>query len=370
MRDWTKLCARVAHGVLFGSAVVAVCGGCSTSGSFPAGATGSGDGTASAGFDVAATDATGQSETVGGPRSDAITGDTTPAPDVAPDAAIGDATGDAGVADATGADADGPKDAAADGPDVDFDLLDPPDAGAEVAADTAAPPSKGLEVVFAHTSSQLYKLEKNAFALVGNFAFTKNAGQVTDIALDDDGNLFAVTFNDVFACDKAIAKCTWLASLPQSFNGLTFVPKDVVLPGKPALIGVANSGEWNLIEVNGNTAKVTKLGAYGGFTSSGDAFSVAKVGTYATVKAGVLAFSDKLVQVDPATGAVLKTVGDTGVSDLWGVAWSAGVLYGFASSGKVYALDIATGKASTVPGLLVPNGVSWWGAGVSTRAAL
>lgn len=258
------------------------------------------------------------------------------------------------------------KDAAA-GDSIDFDLLDPEDA-AETVEDTQVALPKGLETVYAHSSDTLYKLDKGAFSLIGKFSFDKKFGQVTDIALDDAGDLYAVTFGDVFACDKSTASCKWLAALPQSFNGLTFVPKDVVLPGKSALIGIANSGDWNLIEVQNGTAKVTKLGSYGGFTSSGDAFSVDKVGTYATVKSGFMG-GDKLVQVNPATGAVLKTVGDCGVNDLWGVAWSQNVLYGFASSGGVYAIDINTGKAAPVPGLMVPNGVSWWGAGVSTRAA-
>ncbi|MSQ84251.1 MAG: hypothetical protein EXR77_15435 [Myxococcales bacterium] len=255
--------------------------------------------------------------------------------------------------------------------DVDYDLLDPADTvdSADTGpVDTGPVGGMGLEVVYAHSSSQLFKLDKGLFSLVGAFQFDKKSGQVTDIALDDDGDLFAVTFNDVFACDKGSASCKWLATLPQSFNGLTFVPKDVLVPGKAALIGIANSGDWNLIEVVGNTAKVTKLGAYGGFSSSGDAFSVEKVGTYATVKAG-FGGGDKLVQVNPATGSVIKTIGDCGVSDLWGVAWSSGVLYGFAATGGVYSIDVNTGKASSIAGMLVPNGISWWGAGVSTRAA-
>lgn len=263
------------------------------------------------------------------------------------------------------ADTQSPSDAAS-GPDIDYELLDPEDT-ADIAPDVPLLDS-GLAVVFAHSSTQLYRLESNVFTSVGTFQFDKAFGQVTDIALDDTGLLFAVTFDDLFQCDKASAKCKWLAALPQQFNGLTFVAKDVVTPGKPALIGIANSGDWNLITVTGTTATITKLGAYGGFSSSGDAFSVEGIGTYATVKSG-FGGTDKLVQVNPANGAVLKTVGDTGVSDLWGVAWSNQVLYGFSDDGKVYSLDIQTGKASTIPGLQVPK-VSWWGAGVSTRAAL
>lgn len=301
---------------------------------------------------------------------DGATADTKVSDGQASDGQLGDAQlGDAQVGDAQVGDgqlSDAPSSDAASAADIDYDLLDPEDT--DSAAPDLPPLNNGLAAVFAHTSSQLYRLENNVFTLVGTFSFNKAFGQVTDIALDDAGLLFAVTFNDLFQCDKTNAKCTWLASLPQQFNGLTFVPKDVVTPGQPALIGVANSGDWNLITVKGTTATIQKLGSYGGYASSGDAFSVEGVGTYATVKSG-FGGTDKLVQVNPANGAVLKTIGDTGVSDLWGIAWSNQVLYGFSDDGKVYSLNMQTGKASTIPGLQVPSG-SWWGAGVSTRAGL
>ena len=264
------------------------------------------------------------------------------------------------------------------------DLLDPADASlgpdssldndvdaAVAPADVAPPPlPSDLGTLYAHTSSTLYKLGATGFQLIGGFKYDKNGGEMTDIALDENGALFGVTFNDLFACDKATAACKWLAGLPQSFNGLTFVPKGTVKPNVGALIAIANSGSWNLVDVVGGKATITPLGQYGGgMGSSGDAVSVEGVGTYATVTA-IMAFSDKLVQVDPKTGAVLKTVGDTGVSGLWGVAWSAGTLYGFGSNGKVYAIDLKTGKATPSNALQVPPNVSWWGAGVSTRASI
>ncbi len=358
MRVWLDVGARIAAGVLF-------CAACSET---------QGTGSAAGGSDAKTSGETAAS-------SDAVAADTSRG--AQPDGGSQDAaSAEDATLDLTGSDvaetaAELPsfvKDAAAadDADSVDWDLLDPQDAAADlppdVQADTVPVVDKSLEVVYAHSSSQLYKFENKAFSLVGAFKFDKNSGQVTDIALDDTGALYAVTFGDVFACDKASAACKWLASLPQSFNGLTFVPKDAAVPGKAALIGIANSGDWNLIEVQGGAAKVTKLGAYGGFTSSGDAFSVEKVGTYATVKQGMFG-GDKLVEVNPATGQVIKTIGDCGVGDLWGIAWTGGVLYGFAAAGGVYAIDVKTGKASAIPGLMVPNGVSWWGAGVSTRAA-
>lgn len=254
-----------------------------------------------------------------------------------------------------------------EGPDIDYDLLDPEED--TVDGGPVVPVNPDLTTIYAHTSSELYKLDNNTFTKIGTFGFNKYPGSVTDIALDDKGKLFAVTFDELFQCETKTAKCTWLATLPQSFNGLTFVPPDTAVPGKSALIGIANSGDWNLITVGGGFATIKKLGSYGNLSSSGDAFSLEGSGTYATVKS-FGGSSDILVEVDPATGSVQKQIGPTGVDDLWGVAWSKGVMYGFSSGGAVYSIDLQTGKASTIPGLKVPSGVSWWGAGVSTRAAL
>ena len=251
--------------------------------------------------------------------------------------------------------------------DIDYDLLDPEDDADAAAPDVVANPD--LTTIFAHTSSTLYRLDPKGFSKINTFSFDKYGGSVTDIALDDKGLLYAITFDDLFQCQTKTAKCTWLASLPQSFNGLTFVPKGTASLAKAALIGIANSGDWNLIEVVAGTATVTKLGSYGGLSSSGDAFSVEGQGTYATTKS-FSASSDILVEVNPATGQVIKQIGPTGVSDLWGVAWSGGVMYGFAEAGGVYSIDLQTGKAVPAPGLFVPSGLKWWGAGVSTRAAL
>ena len=273
------------------------------------------------------------------------------------DAAPGADTGPADTAPDNGLD---PPDLAADAPD---NGLDPP----EVAADSGPIAGQDLDVLYAHTASTLYRFDKAGFTLVGQFGFDKNAGSVTDIALDEDGKLFAITFNDLFECNSKTAKCNWLAGLPQQFNGLTFVPEGV-LGAKAALIGIANSGTWNHLQVNGKTATVTPLGSYGGYGSSGDAFSVKGVGTLATVTSGFFK-SDELAVVDPATGKVKSIVGETGVTGLWGLAWQGGKVYAFGSDGGIYEVNPKTGKASKAAGISAPSGVSWWGAGVSTRAA-
>ncbi|MCO4762180.1 MAG: hypothetical protein KC502_11790 [Myxococcales bacterium] len=223
--------------------------------------------------------------------------------------------------------------------------------------------------MYAHTSSTLYRLElkTKSFVLVGKFTFDKSGSSVTDIALDRGSSLYAVTFGDLFVCKTTNAKCTWLMKLPTSFNGLTFVHKGTIYKEEDALIGVANDGGWYHVDYKANPPKLKKLGSYGtGYTSSGDAFSVLGVGTFATVKKSGVS-GDALVQVDPKTGKVLKNFGAIGASSLYGFAWWDGVFYGFASNGSVWDVDIKTGKGKKLTGFTIPK-VSWWGAGVSTEA--
>ncbi len=304
-------------------------------------------------------------------------------------AALADAgkSGDVSLLDATQSDAAADTGAAADGatvadasalpdvavgdseapdvaiPDMNWDELPDPDAQPDVDM------TKPVGQLYAQTSDSLYRLDTAAFTLVGKFTFDKSSGSVTDIALDRFGKLFAVTNHDLFICVTATAACKWLATLPGTgtFNGLTFVPTGTLNPTNETLIGIGTDGSWNKIDLVGSTTTVTKLGSYGsGWLSSGDAFSVEGIGTYATLKG--VSKTDSLAQIDPTNGKIISIIGETGVNQLFGLAWWNGVFYGVSNDGNIYTLDTTTGKASKVIGITTPKGVKWWGAGVSTRA--
>ena len=288
----------------------------------------------------------------------------------APDAAVDSAR----AADAAGA-ADAmpdPVDTAAtsDASDIDWSgLLDKDGTGDVEVPPVDAGAGGPVGQLYAHTSDALFRLDLTTKAIVevGKFTFDKSKGLVTDIAVDAGGKLYAVTYADVFVCGIANAKCTWIADLPSPFNGLTFVPKGTVDPAADVLIGIGETGSWNHIQITGGKTTIKKLGNYPtGWLSSGDAFSVDGIGTYATLKGK--SPTDTLVRVNPKTGAVDQFVGETGVDNLFGLAWWQGVFYAFSSSGIVYTLNVQTGAATPVQGIAVPKGVKWWGAGVSTRA--
>jgi len=226
--------------------------------------------------------------------------------------------------------------------------------------------------IYAHTSSRLYSwnpLNQAKPVPVEYFDFDTSAGDqsITDIAIDVDGHLYAVSFDTLYRCSAVNARCKTLASLPGQFNGFTLVPKGTVDATEEVLIGVGNSGTWNRITVSGSSASITQIGSYGGsYTSSGDAFSVTDLGTYASVKNG-FSDSDYLVKVDPVTGKVQSTVGTlTGYSSVYGLAGLWDKVYGFDAGGAILSLDLLSGQFNVV----VPanQGESWWGAGVSTRS--
>jgi hypothetical protein len=220
-----------------------------------------------------------------------------------------------------------------------------------------------MGAVYAHSSSQLYKIDPDTLdvTLVAAFGWPSGSDSMTDIALDKDANMVGISFNTVYAVNKDTAACTRLASLDRQFNGLSFIPGEEVGTGVEILVGAALDGSvWRIDETTGASTLVGNYG--GGMTSSGDIVSVTGFGTVATVKSG-LGGTDKLVRVDANTG-VATLIGDTGESDIWGLGFWKDKVYGFTEGGRFVLVDINSGDAQVV----TAGNVNWWGAGVTTSA--
>lgn len=239
--------------------------------------------------------------------------------------------------------------------------------------DDAAWPGVVLtNTVYAHTQDELYMFGVKGqldVALVGPFDFPPDASdaRMTDIAIDRYGVMWGIGFDDVFIVHPTTAECRRIAALPQSFNGLTLVPRGVLGGPSDALIGIdVDGGWWRLDLVHaGGVARVqtTYLGKYGAsWLSSGDAFSIEGVGTFASVDTGSGA-DDTLVTVDPATGAFDSVVTSlSGYGEVWGLAGWSGRAYAFDASGMVLVIDLANGAVIATKA----TGKAWWGAGVRT----
>jgi hypothetical protein len=220
-----------------------------------------------------------------------------------------------------------------------------------------------MGAVYAHSSTQLFKIDPDTLdvTLVAAFDWPSGSDEMTDIALDKDANMVGISFDTVYAVNKETAACTRLASLDRSFNGLSFVPADEVGTGVETLVGAAQDG--SVYRIDKTTGASSRIGNYGGgMSSSGDIVSVTGFGTVATVKRG-LGLTDWLVRLDANTG-VATVIGDTGVTDIWGLGFWKNKVYGFTDANEFVLIDIHTGAAEMVK----TGSVAWWGAGVTTSA--
>ena len=221
--------------------------------------------------------------------------------------------------------------------------------------------------VYAHTSGTLYRMDVTSYQVteVAPFGWPGDATstEMTDLAIDRWGVIYAVSFDDLFVCHAGTAQCIRLAGLPTSFNGLTWVPAGTIDPTNEVLIGISLAGEWFRLDVSGATATATPLGLYGGtYTSSGDSFSTVEIGNFASVnQEGV--DDDVLVEINPVTGAVIQPIGQlTGYSSVWGLAGWFDTVFAFDETGAILSVDISTGQST----LVNDSGIAWWGAGVRT----
>ena len=113
----------------------------------------------------------------------------------------------------------------------------------------------------------------------------------------------------------------------------------------------------------GSTSMNTDGSTSMGTGSTGDAFSIEGVGTYAAVNAPNVFDGNVIVEVDPSDGAVLLELATlTGYTTVYGVAGWAGSIFAFNSGGEILRIDPDTGMYE----LINDTPYAWWGAGVRT----
>ena len=249
-------------------------------------------------------------------------------------------------------------------PDHDGDGI--PDIGDVFPDDGTKPGSVIPAKIYAHGPNTLHTVDVVDYSIanIGPFTYPNgHNGSVTDVAIDRYGQLFAITFNDVFVCNPKTAACYWLGTLPDSYNGLTFIPAGTLQPDKDSLIGISQGGGWYHLKIMNGMAQAVQLGTYGpGYSSAGDSFSIETVGTFAAVNKNG-APGTVIVTVDPLTGKVASELATlNGYFSVYGLAGWEGLILAFDSSGNVLKVDPMT-KVVTPLG---NKGVGWWGAGVGT----
>jgi hypothetical protein len=231
----------------------------------------------------------------------------------------------------------------------------------DVITPDVAPPEP-VTVVYGHSPSVLYKLDPKTKAVttVGSFDCSSS---VIDLAIDENNKAFVTSFGAIYSLDLNTAKCKQISagSYP---NSLSFVPKGTLDPNAEALVGYFGS---TYVRIDTTTGQVSNVGALsGGYSSSGDIVSVKNGGTFLTVKGPSCA--DCLVQVDPKTGNLVQNYGSLGYTDVFGIAFWGGKVYGFTNGGELFEVSAQGNQIMTtiVPIPNKPPNLQFWGAGSST----
>lgn len=217
--------------------------------------------------------------------------------------------------------------------------------------------------VYGNSPDVLYKLDPDTkqVTTIGPF---QGCDSVIDIALDKDSNLYGTTFAGLYRIDRDTAACTLIAQGAYP-NSLSFVPAGTVHPTEETLVGYEGS---TYVKIDTQTGLIVDIGTLsGGLVSSGDIVSVKNGKTLLTVNGTNC--NDCIVEVNPATGDLVKNWGSLGFGSVFGLAFWAGSAYGFDSGGDLFQIDFTNNVLSTVLIPLPGNpDLVFWGAGSTTSA--
>lgn len=224
-----------------------------------------------------------------------------------------------------------------------------------------------MTVVYGHSADVLYALDPitKAVRRVGSFSC---AFDITDLAIDGAGNAFIVGFSGFYRLNLTNASCTAINTTNTYPNSLSFVPRGTLDPNNEVL--VAYSGRF-YYRINTTTGAMTQIGNLPvDYESSGDIVSVQDGGTFLTVKnmSSNPMCDDCLVQVNPATGGLIRNYGPIPYTNVYGIAFWGGSVYGFTQAGQLFEIG-PNGTGIITRPIVIPNppaGLSFNGAGSST----
>jgi hypothetical protein len=244
------------------------------------------------------------------------------------------------------------------------------DAAAPAAgADAGAPRDNNLVLVYAHSGSDLFKVNPQTLDItrVGPFytADGRPLQNITDIAVDKSGRMLGITFTELLEIDANTAVSKVLAPLlaDGQLNGLSWIRTN---DGNEILAATSNDGL--VLRIDPATGKAMPLGNLGGgLRSSGDIVSVASYGTLITLRGdGRGDGSDLLATIDPMTGNA-TVIGPTGFKQVWGVGFWGNRVFGFTQTGQFILIDPKTGAGKLIQQI---TAFPFWGAGVSTSVTV
>lgn len=195
-------------------------------------------------------------------------------------------------------------------------------------------PAPTTSRAFVATADALYSIVLSGPGTDTRIGALNVSGTVTDIAWDGSA-LYGVTERSLVRINAENGLTTTIGDLgSSSINALT-------VDTKGTLYGAGFDG--NLFKIDKITGAATGIGNTG-YAFSGDLVSSANGTLYGTVLSGS---SDTLVTVNPAT-AQAAVIGPVGYSNVYGLTFQNGTMYGLTNSGTLLSIDVTTGRGSKI----------------------
>jgi len=243
--------------------------------------------------------------------------------------------------------------------------------------------------LYAHDQTTLVVIDpltlgsKPPMTKVGKFTFDAsipiNERSINDIAITPDDKLYAVSKTYLYRVDPLTAKLTKITEVRDKSSQKP--PPNVALTFEKSgrLLASDIDGALRRIHYTGTSkGLVEDIGSYGNSQgSSGDLVAILDGTVYGVSQkgSGATETNNKLIQVDTKTGKATP-IGSIGHGYVWGLAYWAGVIYGFTNeyktkpgTGKLLKIDPLTGKGTLL--MEYPYyPYSFWGAAVTPLAPI
>ncbi len=238
----------------------------------------------------------------------------------------------------------------------------------------------GCYTVYAHADHVLYRVDLGAKTLIaiGPFNAPKKGTTedvITDLAVAPDDTIYVISKTTLYTASPVDGHVTSVGAVTACGNdnvALTTTPDGSLYAGD-------YKGAFCKIDLNTTPPTVTQIGVLGAnLALAGDLVGVGDGTLYGTaykLNDTATQTDNLLIKIDPTTGTSTQTLGPTGSPQLYGAAYSMGLVFGFThdGSGNVITIDPATGHGTLFNTFTDPTthkGISFAGAGVNSMVAV
>jgi len=198
-----------------------------------------------------------------------------------------------------------------------------------------APPPAARETIYVNSSDTLFAFDPVSLTLaqLGRFTFEDGgAASVTDIAIDRDGLLYALSAGMLYVCDPVSVVCTPRG--PSSANSAGFAEFGALDPDNDVLVLVEGS-EVVHVRVRDGGTDISSAGTLAGYSSSGD---VMPWGGTTMLLSSPAAGENVLLAFDAATAEVLGPLANLPALS-YGLAGFGGEVWVFTDLGEILRVD-------------------------------